>query len=157
MKALTVRQPWASLIVGGFKDVENRTWPLHPDHHYMPLMIHAAAKYDTQGWINAMRPCVDSGAGTPLALLLTTSTDPDMQRQSGAPRGVLLGTVAVIGCHQGRKCEADEGLGCSRWADEDPDVWHWTLRNPQPLAEPVPYKGRQGLWTVPDDVVKEAA
>ena len=26
MKALSVRQPWAWLIVNGFKDIENRTW-----------------------------------------------------------------------------------------------------------------------------------
>lgn len=26
MKALSIRQPWASLIVLGFKDIENRTW-----------------------------------------------------------------------------------------------------------------------------------
>jgi hypothetical protein len=25
-RALTVRQPWASLIIAGIKDVENRTW-----------------------------------------------------------------------------------------------------------------------------------
>lgn len=27
MKAITVKQPWASLIVHGIKDIENRTWP----------------------------------------------------------------------------------------------------------------------------------
>lgn len=27
MKALSIRQPWAWLIVNGYKDVENRTWP----------------------------------------------------------------------------------------------------------------------------------
>ena len=27
MKALSIRQPWAWLIVNGFKDIENRTWP----------------------------------------------------------------------------------------------------------------------------------
>jgi len=27
MKALTVKQPYASLIVEGIKDIENRTWP----------------------------------------------------------------------------------------------------------------------------------
>lgn len=26
MRTLTVKQPWASLIVMGIKDVENRTW-----------------------------------------------------------------------------------------------------------------------------------
>jgi hypothetical protein len=27
MKTLSIRQPWAWLIVNGFKDVENRSWP----------------------------------------------------------------------------------------------------------------------------------
>ena len=27
MKAITIKQPWASLIVHGIKDIENRTWP----------------------------------------------------------------------------------------------------------------------------------
>ena len=27
MKALSIRQPWAWLIVNGYKDIENRTWP----------------------------------------------------------------------------------------------------------------------------------
>lgn len=26
MKAITIKQPWASLIVHGIKDIENRTW-----------------------------------------------------------------------------------------------------------------------------------
>ena len=26
MKAITIKQPWASLIVAGIKDIENRTW-----------------------------------------------------------------------------------------------------------------------------------
>jgi hypothetical protein len=26
MKALSIRQPWAWLIVKGYKDIENRTW-----------------------------------------------------------------------------------------------------------------------------------
>lgn len=26
MKAITIKQPWASLIVEGVKDIENRTW-----------------------------------------------------------------------------------------------------------------------------------
>ncbi len=26
MKALTIKQPWADLIIAGVKDIENRTW-----------------------------------------------------------------------------------------------------------------------------------
>jgi ASCH domain len=38
MKALSVRQPWAWLIVQGTKRVENRTWPTS---YRGPLCIHA--------------------------------------------------------------------------------------------------------------------
>ena len=43
MKILTVRQPWASLIVRGIKDVENRTWPTR---YRGPVLIHAAKRPD---------------------------------------------------------------------------------------------------------------
>jgi hypothetical protein len=40
VRALTIRQPFAELIVAGVKDVENRTWRTS---HRGPLAIHAAA------------------------------------------------------------------------------------------------------------------
>ena len=41
MKALSVRQPWAWLIVNGYKNIENRTWRTH---YRGPLLIHAGAR-----------------------------------------------------------------------------------------------------------------
>ncbi|MBP2834703.1 ASCH domain-containing protein [Dickeya parazeae] len=41
MKALSVRQPWAWLIVNGFKDVENRSWNTK---HRGPVLIHASSR-----------------------------------------------------------------------------------------------------------------
>lgn len=41
MKALSVRQPWAWLIVNGFKDIENRDWKWMP-HYRGELYIHAS-------------------------------------------------------------------------------------------------------------------
>ena len=38
-RALTVKQPWASLLVAGIKTVENRTWTTK---YRGPLAIHAA-------------------------------------------------------------------------------------------------------------------
>ncbi len=38
MKALSVCQPWAFLLVNGFKNVENRKWATQ---HRGPLLIHA--------------------------------------------------------------------------------------------------------------------
>jgi len=44
MRAITIHQPWAELIVRGEKDVENRSWRTH---HRGPLLIHAGARADT--------------------------------------------------------------------------------------------------------------
>jgi hypothetical protein len=41
MRTLSVRQPWASLIVSGRKDVENRSWPTS---YRGPLLIHAGLR-----------------------------------------------------------------------------------------------------------------
>jgi ASCH domain len=46
MKALTIFQPYAWLIVTGIKTIENRTWSTR---HRGPLLIHAGAKWHT-GW-----------------------------------------------------------------------------------------------------------
>lgn len=46
MKALSIRQPWAWLIVHGFKPVENRTWPTS---HRGDILIHAGLVWDGPG------------------------------------------------------------------------------------------------------------
>ena len=43
MKALSIRQPWAWLIVYGGKDVENRTWKTN---YRGPVLIHASKTLD---------------------------------------------------------------------------------------------------------------
>ncbi len=41
MKALSLRQPWASLIADGHKTIETRTWRTH---YRGPLAIHASTR-----------------------------------------------------------------------------------------------------------------
>lgn len=50
MKTLSIRQPWASLIIAGIKPVENRTWK---SNYRGPLLIHASKKFDHEGlkWV----------------------------------------------------------------------------------------------------------
>jgi hypothetical protein len=43
MKIISIRQPWAALIVHGFKDVENRTWPTR---YRGPVLVHASLRPD---------------------------------------------------------------------------------------------------------------
>lgn len=43
-RTLSVRQPWATLLVTGVKLTENRSWPTRMRG---PLLIHAAGRVDT--------------------------------------------------------------------------------------------------------------
>jgi hypothetical protein len=43
MKALTIKQPWAHLIITGQKDIENRTWTTS---YRGPVLIHAGKALD---------------------------------------------------------------------------------------------------------------
>jgi hypothetical protein len=57
VKALTVRQPWAELIVRGRKNVENRP---RRTHHRGLLVIHAGLRFDESG--PRIRGTLDRGA-----------------------------------------------------------------------------------------------
>lgn len=43
MKALSIQQPWAALIVSGVKDIENRSWSTR---YRGPFLIHTGKKRD---------------------------------------------------------------------------------------------------------------
>lgn len=76
--ALSVRQPWADLIVNGIKDIENRTWPTAFRGR---LLIHASM---TVEWDDVEKVCGLLGLATP----------GDYQPVTGA----LLGWTEIIDC-----------------------------------------------------------
>ncbi|MDM8556483.1 ASCH domain-containing protein [Desulfococcaceae bacterium HSG7] len=51
MKALSVRQPWAWLIVHGYKDIENRTWKTALRGRFL---VQAGLKFDYQGYADVL-------------------------------------------------------------------------------------------------------
>lgn len=61
-------------------------------------------------------------------------------------RSAVLAIARITDCHY-----SDDGQCCGPWGQEN--VYHWTLDNLSTLPEPVPCKGRLGLWTPPTDVV----
>ena len=50
MKALSIKQPWAYLVVSGAKPIENRTWRTS---WRGPLLIHASKEIDQDGFDDA--------------------------------------------------------------------------------------------------------
>jgi hypothetical protein len=92
--ALSVRQPWAWLIVNGVKDIENRSWRTHLRG---PLLIHASSSLDGYAenieWVRRKR-----GISVPLDLA----------------RGGIVGVVDVIDCVESHK---------SKWFEKGSFGW----------------------------------
>lgn len=128
MKALSVQQPWASLLLGiappfaspygrphGRKDMENRTWNTT---YRGDLVIHAGQKMDRG----------------PLAMYFA----PEVQDQF--PTGGALGLIRLVDV-------LDPAVECrSKWAE--PGCFHWRMDFPRPFAVPVPMRGRLGFFEV---------
>jgi hypothetical protein len=150
MKALTIRQPWASLIAAGVKSIETRSWRTH---HRGPVAIHAGLHRPVEGedvgdWWWGWD--VDHGV---------------IVRQEGswaehpAPLGAVVAVADLVECvptlwliDEG---EQPESISCQiPYGDFTPGryAWAWLLANVRPLDEPIPCPGAQGLWTLPDDV-----
>ncbi|MCY1361404.1 hypothetical protein D9M69_480700 [compost metagenome] len=62
MKALSIRQPWAWLIVNGHKDIENRSWPTR---FRGPVLIHAAKGMTRDEYEDAAGLCQHLGVPLP--------------------------------------------------------------------------------------------
>lgn len=135
MKALSLWQPWGSLWARGRKANETRHWPID---YRGPLLIHAAKKL-----------CVD--VDPKLAEILADEFGGHWARE--LPRGALIGICDLISCTPTERMHVD--------ADENaqgnyaPGRFAWGCQNARLFAEPIPYKGMQGLFTVPDYVVLE--
>ncbi len=77
MKALSIRQPWAGLIMLGIKDVENRSWSTD---HRGSLGIHAARTLDVSN--EELDEYAQEYGFDPATLVY----------------GALIGTVDVVDC-----------------------------------------------------------
>ena len=47
MHALSIRQPWARLIVNGYKDIESRNWRTK---YRRPFLVHAGLKVEKEAY-----------------------------------------------------------------------------------------------------------
>ena len=81
MKAISIRQPWAWLIVQGYKDVENRTWSTK---YRGPILIHAGKTLD---------PGFDE-----LRQELREEFDIDVPPRKELPRGGIVGQATIVDC-----------------------------------------------------------
>jgi hypothetical protein len=126
MRALSIWRPWAELIMLGRKRYELRTWTTQMRGR---IAIHASLSLDRES-----------------ADMAGLSADQLSQ-------GALLGTAELVDCIPFTRNMADE-LRAERahFSGWRPGLMAWMLRDPERLRAPVPHRGRQGLFRLPDFV-----
>lgn len=150
MKALTVYQPWASLISMGLKTVETRGWKTN---YRGPLAIHAAKRLWPQAGVELLN-------NERVLEAWRHASGAEMQKAWHLwPHGAIVATCRLAYCREipdwpalyvydvrmkaeVRIEESLEGL----LGDFTPGRFIWVLENIQPLIKPIPAMGRQGMW-----------
>lgn len=158
MKAITIKQPWASLIVHGIKDIENRTWTCPKKYIGQRVLIHASKSKDKRE-----KPLLTeeqyklaggvSGYGTHIF----------------GNRGAIIGSVEIVDCvvnHSSIWAEKTENytVGMNPKLHENITgkkvIYNWMLANPVLFEKPIPAKGRLSFWEydglLPFDAILEA-
>ena len=120
MKALSIRQPWANLILKAGKDIENRNWPTRFRGR---ILIHAA-KGCTRAELEDALDFAEDSCGTRYTVDLKT-----------IHRGGIVGSVEIVDCVQS---------SASRWFVGD---YGFVLRNPEILPFR-PMNGQLGFFEV---------
>lgn len=131
MKALSLIQPWASLMAHRLKRVETRAWSTR----YTGLVaIHASAgqpRY-ARDFEREIRAETES---LPAVL----------------PRGAVIAVVQLLGTMRTEEVVRTEHVSGTElmYGDYSPGRWAWFTKPVLTLREPIPCKGALGLWLLP--------
>ena len=149
VKALSLTQPWAWLVVHGPKRIENRKWHLPRSMRGETFLVHAAkgvTKADCEGAREVCEAVLDDPAYPRFEL-------PPM---GDLVRGAIIGRARVTDCW----CPLATLPAEEQERAASRDVWWFTdqhgfvLVDVVAFAEPIPCKGALGFWTVPDDIAR---
>ena len=148
MKALTLTQPWATLVAVGAKTLETRSWGTR---HRGLIAIHAAkeppadleALSRAEPFYTALRHH-DGGGG---ALSVGDSL----------PRGAIIAIASVTACHRSDSPTVEQLLRARprrerRFGDFSSGRWVWVLDDVRQVESPLPCRGTLGLWEVPESM-----
>lgn len=132
MKAISLWQPWASAIALGLKRIETRSWSTS---YRGPLAIHAAKRWQSdQREFAAAEAALD-------------------RLPNRLPLGAIVATAELVDVKRSEELETEVSAVERLYGDYSPGRFGWVLDNIKPLDEPVPFKGSQGFFFVPDSLV----
>jgi hypothetical protein len=167
MRTISLHQPWASLCVS-IDPISGRAAKENETRHWAPdlkpgtdLVIHAAKK-----WSNDVTALVANGHfNAALHRLCLAPIDPRWWDRISScytddyvplPLGALVGVVTFVRWEHTeamRDSLTDQERAFGNWSD---GRYAWAFGEPRRFATPIPWKGHQGFFNVPDDVVRAA-
>jgi len=125
MKVLSVRQPFADLVVTGYKDIENRS---RQTSHRGPLLIHASRRIDREMLTELVATLRADGHNDAADFFSEPAT------------GAIVGQVTVIDCVT--RSDSDWFTG----------PYGYVLADPLLFEHPVEVLGKLGIWELPEDL-----
>lgn len=128
--ALSIRQPWAWLIVNGYKDIENRDWRTPFRGRFL---VHASKTITRRQYVEACAQVND---------LLPFTKDHSWAAFEDLQLGGIVGHATLVDCVQDHP---------SPW--KHAGSWGFVLANRAPLPF-TPYRGRLGFFNVAEGVVQ---
>lgn len=176
MIAVTLTQPYASLIAYGEKRLETRTWKPDARHEGTAIAIHAAKSLAPVGGRPGLAQlCLSQPFTSAIAehndgfrRWISERGDLRQHFPFGAIVAEAIFEKAVPGEHAARRLLehaagatselsvryvkrelAFGGFAAGRWA--------WVLREVYALPEPIICRGGRGLWAVPEDIAQRLA
>lgn len=137
MKALTLTAPWGTLVALLLKRYETRSWATS---YRGRIAIHQGATLTpVHGWAGLREIC----ARPPFAAALLSAGLTAERLRLGA----VVATADLVAIHRTEDIR-DRLTPLERaFGDYTSGRFAWELANVRPLAEPLPARGMQGLWT----------
>ena len=125
MKAISIKQPWASLIAHGIKDIENRTWSCPKKYLGQRVLIHVSSSKRIRTWTFAQDDVLRKNPSIHYDCVY-----------GGFPKGAIIGSVVIADCVQNHP---------SVWAEKG--VWNWVLKDAVLFDKPIrDVKGKLSFW-----------
>jgi hypothetical protein len=164
MKAITLTQPWATLVAIGAKRIETRSWSTF---YRGPLAIHAGkglgkggerahkALCGTEPFCSVLNEACKAhydGLDKSVGVLRAMAESPFM------PMGAIIATCDLVGCVSTEyikqvKMIRMEGYPDWLWTEQEKAFgdysdkrFAWLLADVKLLPTPIPYKGALSLW-----------
>lgn len=150
--AITIWQPWATLICEGLKPFEFRAWPAPRNVRGKRIAIHAGARPAKRTEINDLVYRLGREDWRFTGLVDPARALDLLERAFNAPRALPLSSVvctAILG-EPIRNADLAAKMGIPWANDSDRDEhsnWGWPLTSIERLEPFVPARGAQGFWT----------